>query len=138
MRGEKAYPIFGTSSRVIGFLFLFTLALASGLLQWIGRDRAFQILDSLPPVCPLRNQFGLKCSFCGMTHAFLHLFFGEAGQATAENLLSLPLFLGLILIAVLAALGRLPNVPGEWGRRGAWAGVALLASYTVLRNFIAC
>ncbi len=76
---------------------------------------------------------GMKCSFCGMTHAFVHLFFGEWQEAFRQNLLSLPLFSGMPVVSALAATGRLP-IP-SWNRaRGlAWAGLAVLALYTVVR-----
>ncbi|NDG85174.1 MAG: DUF2752 domain-containing protein [Proteobacteria bacterium] len=105
---------------IVGLLAAFLTA------RLLGEVRVFSILDSLPPVCPVKRVLGLKCAFCGMTHAFFHLFFGEWREAVHENLLSIPVFVAAILLPVRGAPGRLL----------AWGAIGVLFVYAIARNFL--
>jgi|GEM_PF-6953792 len=82
-------------------------------------------LDSLPPVCPVRIFLGLKCAFCGMTHAFIHLLYLDVREAFAANALSIPLAMGLLLW---------PLIWKFRSRQAALWGLLVLSGYAVLRN----
>ncbi len=89
-------------------------------------------LDSLPPVCPLRIFLGLKCAFCGMTHAFVHLLYLDFHEAYKANALSIPLATGLVL-APLFMLIRYPWRP-KLSSRGVALSILVLGVYAVFRN----
>lgn len=131
----SALPSAGTRvSRVSGVLLLSGLGASFLAARVLGKARVFALLDSLPPACPLKIALGLQCSFCGMTHAFLHLFFGEGREALRANLLSIPVFAGVLAVSGGWAAGRLPSIPVERGRALAWTAIGVLLAYTVLRN----
>jgi hypothetical protein len=122
--------------RVLGALLMTGLAVSFSGVRFLGKSRAFALLDSLPPVCPVKTVLGLRCSFCGMTHAFLHLFFGEWREAIRENPLSIPVFGGLLFLAGGWVSGRLPAIPEERGRLLSWAAIGVLFLYALLRNLV--
>lgn len=86
------------------------------------------------PACPWRLVTGLRCPFCGLTHATVALGGGDLAGALAHHPLA-PLALALALgPAVVVALGR-----GPWLARGArpWlllaAAIALWVGQLALR-----
>jgi hypothetical protein len=89
-------------------------------------------LDSLPPVCPLKIFLGLKCAFCGMTHAFVHLLYLDFHEAYKANALSIPLATGLLL-APLFMIIRYPWRP-KLSSRGVVLSILVLGVYAVFRN----
>jgi hypothetical protein len=122
------------AQKLIGRLILGLMALGALMAQFLGEKLLFGILDSLPPVCPMKLVLKLKCSFCGMTHAFFHLAFGEFRNAFHENVLSIPVFLVLTLGAGAAALGRLPDLKDSQKRKILIFSIGILLIYTILRN----
>ena len=124
-----------SAQKFFGRLILGGMIFGYSVARFFGPKILFGFLDSLPPVCPMRILFKLKCSFCGMTHAFLHLFFGEFREAIQENALSVPLFFGLLTGAGLAAIGRFPNGNERLRRRLALFSIGILILYTTARNF---
>jgi hypothetical protein len=122
------------TQKFFGRLILGLMVLAYGIAQFLGERFLIGVLDALPPVCPMRMILNLKCSFCGMTHAFLYLFFGEFREAFHENVLSIPLFFGILVGAGAASLGRFPDYKFEQRRRFLILGLCALTGYTMLRN----
>lgn len=55
-------------------------------------------------LCPIYHFFHIKCIGCGMTRAFISLFCFDFFKAVEYNILSIPLFLGIILYCVLLAV----------------------------------
>ena len=55
--------------------------------------------------CPLRTATGIPCPFCGMTTALRQLGGGHLGGSFSAA----PLALVLVVLAVVAAVGRLPS-----------------------------
>jgi Protein of unknown function (DUF2752) len=44
-----------------------------------------RLIDRLPPVCPYRKLFGIRCLGCGMTHAVSLLLHFRGADAMARN-----------------------------------------------------
>ena len=48
-------------------------------------------------LCPLKNVFGISCLGCGMTRGFISILHLDFKAAYAYNVLSIPLFAGIII-----------------------------------------
>ena len=107
---------------------LFTLG-----VHLLGESAVLAILDASPKVCPLRLFFGLKCAFCGMTHAFVYFVFLDFKSATSENLFSVPFLMGSLSLS-----GFLAFRPDPWSdptrKRAALLAFFIALTYTVARN----
>ena len=53
------------------------------------------------PLCLLQNLFGVACFGCGMTRGFISILHLRFAQAWNHNILSIPLFFGILLHAGL-------------------------------------
>ena len=93
-----------------------------------------KILTESPLICPLKRFTGLKCAFCGMTHAWIALFQGRFAEAWQQNILSIPLFSVIVTLLVLAALKKLPNFALRTRRNAGIASLSILMLYAILRN----
>jgi hypothetical protein len=109
----------------------------------VGKPGVMGWLDSLPPACPLKIWFGIKCAFCGMTHAMVHLLYFDFGEAIRSNLLALPLFFTSIVVLLFLATRSWHQAGSgthllakEKGKGGMWTALGILAAYAVIRNFI--
>ena len=58
--------------------------------------RFFQIT-----LCPIQNLFGFPCFGCGLSRGFLAILSLELKKATQYHVLSIPLFIGIIIYALL-------------------------------------
>ena len=56
-----------------------------------------------PVICVTHGIFGLPCPGCGMTRAFCSLAYADVGAALRYNALSIPVVLGLLMAAGVAA-----------------------------------
>lgn len=54
------------------------------------------------PLCISQNLFGIQCPGCGMSRAFLSILQLDFAGACKYNLLSIPLFFGILVYVVLA------------------------------------
>ena len=75
--------------------------MAAALLYWTANPSEVHWL----PVCPLHHITGLQCPFCGaqrMAHELLHLNLAAAFRHNAALLLSLPYWLALTALCLLA------------------------------------
>jgi hypothetical protein len=97
-------------------------------------DQVLSKLNQLPEVCPLRRIVHLKCAFCGMTHAWIHLFFGDWKGAIRENLFSIPLFLVFIGMLGVWIWGKSDLIPEEKRKTLGGMSLLLLCAYTLVRN----
>ncbi len=92
--------------------------------------------SALMPRCPTKLVTGLDCPFCGglrMVHDVLH------GQWAAAAHANLVLLVGLPILGLFLARGRLPDAVGRLfarvpGRSWAIGLVALAVVWTVVRN----
>jgi Protein of unknown function (DUF2752) len=93
---------------------------------------------AIPFTCPLKGLAGIPCATCGMTHAFVHLAYGEFARAFGASPLGAVLaggaWLYAIADAVRLALGaRLPVSSPRAVRAVAALGVvAVLANWAWL------
>lgn len=89
----------------------------------------------LPP-CGFLWLLHRPCPACGLTTAFAHLAKGDVRESLAAHPLGLPLFVGLSLFALHAAIGALRaraiSVPASAGRL-AWLYVAALLGVWLVR-----
>ena len=76
--------------------------LALGIHQR-GVDAILELADRYGRRCPVLEFTGLKCGFCGMTRAFIHLFGGGIRAALGLNLFSIPVFVGVPAVAIVWA-----------------------------------
>lgn len=53
------------------------------------------------PLCPIKNLFGVSCPGCGLTRGFISVLKFDFSAATDYNVLSVPLFIGISLYALL-------------------------------------
>jgi hypothetical protein len=110
--------------------------LVSGVIRSLGHTRMIALLDSMPRVCPVRFWLGLKCGFCGMTHAFVHLVFGEWAAATRENRLAIPVFGILGLSLVWASFFKGLPLDERKAKIATLISVAVLLVYAIVRNVV--
>ena len=52
-------------------------------------------------LCPVKNCFGISCFGCGMTRGFISILHFDLKKAFEYNVLSVPLFAGIVLYSVL-------------------------------------
>jgi hypothetical protein len=104
------------------------------LAHSVGKDTLLHALNAFPPTCPTRIFFGIKCAFCGMTHALIHFVFFDWKAAFFENALAIPLFVLISAWIVLMSVRperfnspRLSALP-------AGIGIGILMAYSILRN----
>ena len=55
-------------------------------------------------LCPIKNLFNISCFGCGMTRGFLAILRLDFKMAYADNVLSIPLFLGIAVYCTLAVI----------------------------------
>lgn len=53
-------------------------------------------------VCPIKNLFGISCFGCGLTRGFIEILHFRFKSATICNVMSVPLFFGILLYFILA------------------------------------
>lgn len=53
------------------------------------------------PLCPIQNIFGKPCFGCGLTRGFIAILSFDLKGAVAHHVLSIPLFIGIVIYAVL-------------------------------------
>ncbi len=53
------------------------------------------------PLCPIYNIFGVKCLGCGMTSGFIAILQFDFIKAIECNVISIPLFLGIVVYSIL-------------------------------------
>jgi uncharacterized protein DUF2752 len=91
------------------------------------------------PSCPLRFMTGIPCPFCGITTGSGWLARGEILEAWHNNILALPLGIGVLIVAVYTIGWRLAagyslalNVDRKQ-RRGFWifAGLLVVISWSI-------
>jgi len=115
-------------------LIVAVVALLAGTVTLLALDPAE---SSLFPPCPFHALTGLHCPGCGSTRALHRLLHGDVGAALGLNalmVLAIPLlaYAGLSRL-VESVFGRpLPGVPRP--TVSAWAALALLIAFGVLRN----
>jgi len=113
---------------------LFPGLLAGGLLLAALPGRFFASL----PACQFQAITGWHCPGCGGTRAFRALARGDLWGALKMNPFGTVLILAVALLALRVSLQaawpsrRWPSLP--LGDRSAWAILALLVAFTVLRN----
>lgn len=121
--------------RGVGCLGLGMIVLAEMAVRAGGSSKWIERLSVSGPICPLKQMAGLQCSFCGMTRAFLCLLGGEYERAMGFNVLSLPIFFGMIGWLLLVSLGYRKRL-SEGSRRMMWVGSGVgMVIYAVARNF---
>ena len=59
------------------------------------------------PICLLKRIFGISCPGCGMTRAFLAILQMDFRQAISYNILSIPLFAGILIYSLCAIIDRI-------------------------------
>lgn len=52
-------------------------------------------------VCPIKNLWGIPCPGCGLTRGFIAILHLDLKAATQHHILSVPLFIGIAIHAVL-------------------------------------
>ena len=52
-------------------------------------------------LCPIRRIFGRECIGCGLSRGFVFILSLDFAEATKCNVLSIPLFIGCVLYAIL-------------------------------------
>ncbi len=67
----------------------------------LGWGDGAKAVEALPSLCVFHRVTGFDCPGCGMTRAFICLLRGDWQGAFAVHPFSLPLFISLILFAVL-------------------------------------
>jgi hypothetical protein len=113
-------------------IFLY-LAIAFAVAK-MGLEAALQVLGRVGPHCPMFAFTGLKCGFCGMSRAFIHLFAGETGEAFRLNVLSVPMFVGVLVACFVgwcrnpASIRLNPVLVG--------AACCVLFAYALARNLV--
>src|SRR5215510_3942085 len=113
------------------FLALTIVALAGATILFLYNPAQFGFY----PVCVFHKSTGLLCPGCGCLRAIHQLLHGNIGMALHFNallVLSLPLvaWYGIRLILHQTRNASLPII----GLRWAWAAVAVILVFTVLRN----
>lgn len=53
------------------------------------------------PICPIKNIFGIDCPGCGLMRGFICILSLELAEATAHNVLSVPLFFCIAVYSLL-------------------------------------
>ena len=109
---------------------LFGFCVFCGLFVWLQHFQWQQIeafLNAIPYRCPLKAMTGLKCAFCGMTHAWLALFRGEWLRSFHENALGIP----FLIFMVFSHLGLI-----QVTRLRIVAVIIIFTAYALIRNFI--
>lgn len=81
---RKRYPLYQLGTGVVFFAVLYIYTKIS--------DR---------PLCLSENLFGISCFGCGLTRGFIAMLSLDFVAATEYNLLSVPLFFGIAVYAVL-------------------------------------
>lgn len=74
-------------SIIVGFVFFCILFLFSTFVS--------------VPLCPIKNLFNVNCPGCGLTSGFIAILKFDFIAAIEHNILSIPIFLGIILYTVL-------------------------------------
>ncbi|WP_243789416.1 DUF2752 domain-containing protein [Saccharopolyspora gloriosae] len=94
----------------------------------------------IPLPCPLLFLTGLDCPFCGGSRMIGALLHGDLALAADLNFFALVVVLPVaVLFLIASARQEIGGVPSPWlvGRRGRWAGNAVLAAavlWGVARN----
>lgn len=74
-------------SLIAGLVFFCTLYFISAVFKF--------------PLCPIKRFFGISCPGCGLTRGFIAILHFDFSAATQYNLLSIPLFIGILVYGVL-------------------------------------
>lgn len=53
------------------------------------------------PLCPVKNIFNVSCPGCGLTSGFISILKLDFVSAFQHNVLSIPIFIGIIIYAIL-------------------------------------
>lgn len=53
------------------------------------------------PLCPIKNIFNISCLGCGLTSGFIAILKFDFASAFRYNILSIPIFLGIVIYTVL-------------------------------------
>ena len=114
--------------RILLFFFLTLIT----ILNQLPDQKLASLLTLSPYRCPLKWITGLKCAFCGMTHAWIHLAKGRFTLATHENLFAIPLFLVTLLVLLYGSLYPIQN--SLFAKRLTLFVFISLLIYTVFRN----
>lgn len=91
------------------FRLVATLALTAGVAvanvaRHVGTATTPQLAALVPLQCPLKALFGVPCPTCGMGRALVAAATGRWGEAWTFHPLALPLFAGLVAVAIAAWL----------------------------------
>lgn len=114
-------------------IFVLWIFFAAGLITfWIDQASFIHAIESGPNVCPLNRYTGLKCAFCGMTHAWIYFWHGHFAGAFRENRLSLLLFLGTPILLLSLALSNFWTAKKL--KSFVWISLAVLFAYAIFRN----
>jgi hypothetical protein len=85
------------------------------------------------PTCPVKALTGLNCPGCGALRSVHALVHGDLSAALHFNA-ALMIFLPILLVTWLRAMGGRPPLAARWSRTAAVTSLALLAAWTVARN----
>ena len=80
----------------------FLHTISAGFIFFVSVDFISNIIGY--SLCPVYNFWGKKCLGCGMTRAFVALLHLNFNAAFEYNVLSIPLFLGIILYVSLGII----------------------------------
>ncbi len=61
------------------------------------------------PLCIIKNLFGISCPGCGLTRGFISILKLDFKAATQYNVLSIPLFIGIVIYGLLCVSDILRN-----------------------------
>ncbi len=61
------------------------------------------------PLCIIKNLFGISCPGCGLTRGFISILKFNFKAATQYNVLSIPLFIGIVIYGFLCVSDILLN-----------------------------
>ena len=121
-------------SRFISLIGLFSILSFIFWIRLYSLDQVIAKLNQFPEVCPLKKTLHLKCAFCGMTHAWIHLFFGDWRDAYRENLFSIPLLIGFLVMLAIGVSGKGNLIPKEKQKTLGGLSLLLLCGYALIRN----
>ena len=91
-----------------------------GLAFFVGLYAATKIFNIT--LCPIRRLFGISCLGCGLTRGFIAILHLDFKEATRCHVLSVPLFFGIVIYAILCIsdillerddLGRMSKLCGR-------------------------